>query len=254
MAEIEFVGVDGCPCGWFSVGMTPNGGYMMKPFLEFDQLVNYYKGAKLILVDTPIGLLDSADRRRCDIKARKALAPFHSRVFTAPARRTVRTVEQFPNDYKRANEKERECTAGDRGITQQTFYITGKIAQVDNLMLGRVNNTNPQIREVHPEVCFWAMNKKQPISSKKDDAGIAERLRVLNKWEPRAGMIFEKASSRIPTKLVGKDDILDALVAAVTARWGYQRDEIQTLPKDPSKDSNGLSMEMVYWIPPASCQ
>ena len=44
---------------------------------------------------------------------------------------------------------------------------------------------------------------------------------------------------------VAKDDILDALVAAVTARCGHDR--LQTIPNCPPKDCKGLPMEMVYY-------
>ena len=249
MAQIEFVGVDGCPCGWFSVGMTPNGGYMMKAFLKFDELVNYYKEAKLILVDAPIGLPERGEGRRCDIEARKKLPVGRkSSVFPTPTRDTARTVEQFPNDYERAKRIEKK--RANKWLNKQSFYITFGIAEVNNLMLGQAGNDVPQIREVHPEICFWALNKGQSMRVKKTkEEGIKERLSVLQMVEPRAWTIFKKASSRIPEARVKKDDILDALVAAVTARRGWQSGGLQMLPESPDKDSKGLAMEMVYWCP-----
>lgn len=248
MAQIEFVGVDGCPCGWFSVGMTPNGGYTMKAFLKFDELVNYYKEAKLILVDTPIGLPERGEGRRCDIEARKKLPMGRkSSVFPTPTRDTAHSVEQFPNDYERA--KRIEEKRANKKINKQTFYITFGIADVNNVMLGRAVNETPQIREIHPEICFWALNNHQPMYFKKTtEKGIKERLSVLEKVEPRAWRIFMKASSHIPTKLVEEHDILDALAAAVTARGGWQGDDLRTLPEKSCTDSQGLTMEMVYRI------
>ena len=46
---------------------------------------------------------------------------------------------------------------------------------------------------------------------------------------------------------VAKDDILDALVAAVTARVDHDR--LKTIPDCPPKDCKGLPMEMVYYKP-----
>ena len=56
MTQSEFVGVDACPCGWFSVGFSSNGDYELKAFFLFGDLLDYYQVAKLILVDMPIGL------------------------------------------------------------------------------------------------------------------------------------------------------------------------------------------------------
>ena len=46
-----------------------------------------------------------------------------------------------------------------------------------------------------------------------------------------------------------RDDILDALAAAITAKIG-DKGGYKTLPENPPKDSKGLTMEMVYAIPP----
>ena len=61
MAEIEFVGVDGCKCGWFSVGFSGDGEPESNVFHAFDELVKCYKSAKLILVDIMIGLPEGGE-------------------------------------------------------------------------------------------------------------------------------------------------------------------------------------------------
>ena len=50
---------------------------------------------------------------------------------------------------------------------------------------------------------------------------------------------------------VARDDILDALAAAVTAYKGCTQGPLQTLPEIPQYDPEYplLRMEMVYWIP-----
>ena len=60
MARSSFVGVDGCKGGWFSVGLRP-ATVVVKPkvFPTFCELLAHYSGAKLILVDIPIGLPES---------------------------------------------------------------------------------------------------------------------------------------------------------------------------------------------------
>ena len=47
MSKSEFVGVDGCRSGWFSVGFDGNGCYELKVFPAFSELLGYYCDAKL---------------------------------------------------------------------------------------------------------------------------------------------------------------------------------------------------------------
>ena len=268
MAQIEFVGVDGCPCGWFSVGFDGDGGYVLKGFRAFCELVEYYKGAKLILVDVIIGLLDDPERdysekcsdghqravgwRCCDTEARDdRILPGNqkSRVFRTPNRHTTNAVWEYFCDYQRANKIERLYAK--MGLSAQTFGIVPMTAEVDKLMVRRGDGATPQIREVHPEICFWALNGQQSIApSKMTDDGIKQRLAVLQKVEPKAQEIFDAACFKFPDNRVAKDDdVLDALAAAVTARRGWQSDGLRTLPENPCQDSKGLAMEMVYWVP-----
>ena len=59
-------------------------------FPTFGELLAHYAGAKLILVDIPIGLPESKGGRDCDRKARKLLGRRSaSSVFPTPTRQTV---------------------------------------------------------------------------------------------------------------------------------------------------------------------
>ena len=261
MAEIEFVGVDGCKGGWFSVGFASDGEYLLKAFRTFRELVEYYKAAKLILVDMPIGLLDGSEECQCDTKSRvkhngwrccdmearhRLPGNRKSSVFQTPNRHTSNAVWNHFCDYTTA--KKIEHLYAKKGLSSQTFGITPKTAEVDNFMLSREDGVTPIIREIHPEICFWALNKKKPmLHSKKTEEGIEDRLTVLEGVEQISREIVDVACFKFPDDSVAKDDILDALAAAVTARMGYQ--DPLTLPKYPPKDSKGLPMEMVYWIP-----
>ena len=89
MAPSKFVGVDGCPYGWFSVGFDDSGGYEFEMFPKFDKLVTHYANARLILVDIPIGLPEGQARRECDHEARMKIGPRRSSVFRTPTRQTV---------------------------------------------------------------------------------------------------------------------------------------------------------------------
>ena len=253
MSKSEFVGVDGCRSGWFSVGFDSQGCYELKVFPAFSELLDYYKDAQLVLVDIPIGLQKGPGGRLCDQEARTKLKSRSSSVFTAPTRQTVKQAAKSPGDYDCAKEVEKCATKTERspkgkGISKQAFAIAPKIAQVDELLKCRDKDATPKVREVHPEVCFWALNEECAMKcNKKSKSGEEERIRVLKQFEPRTCKIYRKACRRFDGGGVAKDDILDALVAAVTARCG--QDRLKMIPDCPPKDCKGLPMEMVYYKP-----
>ena len=79
--------------------------------------------------------------------------------------------------------------------------------------------------------------------AKKSEKGFHERLEHIQLYLPNAGTAILAAIEHYPRSSVAKDDILDAVVAAITAshpdRWA-------TLPAAPELDATGLPMEMVY--------
>ena len=169
-----------------------------------------------------------------------------SSVFPTPTRQTVTQAAESPGDYRLAVKVERRFAG--KGISQQAFRIAPKIAQVDQALLERGINSAPKVREVHPELCFWALNQRTPMKyGKKRAEGQRERLRVLQGIEPLTQEIFDKACSRFLRKVVARDDIVDALALAMTAHLGHHR--LQTVPDRPPRDPKGLPMEIVYWDP-----
>ena len=234
----------------FSVGVDRRGNYEVDVFPAFSELLAHYGEASLVLVDIPIGLPQGAGGRDCDREARKLLGPRRSSVFPAPTRQTVEQAAASTRDYESANGVERRFAG--KGISKQTFAIAPKIAEVDRVMEAPDGSARRLVREGHPEVCFWALNNRQPMRfGKRTEEGEDERLRVLQGIEPKAQGIFDRACSKFARKDVARDDILDALVAAVTA-YLSQGDEgrLQTIPALPSTESTGLPMEMVFLAPP----
>ena len=146
----------------------------------------------------------------------------------------------------------RECTVEveRKGISRQTYHIMAKIAEVDEVMRQRCVEARPRVREVHPEVCFWALNGKKPMCHPKGkSAGLEERKGVLQHHERRTIDIYNCASDKYPRRKVARDDILDALAAAVTAKLGCQDSaNHRTIPECPPTDGNDLPMEMVYVV------
>jgi predicted RNase H-like nuclease len=149
-------------------------------------------------------------------------------------------------NYHEANAKHRQIADG-KGISRQSHAILPKIREVDHL-LREDEAARWAIREVHPEVCFWALAQARPMQfNKKETTGFTERREVLKAVYPPADRIIAEGLQWIQGKGVGRDDLLDALAAAVTGLMGGAK--LKTLPTSPERDAQGLLMEMVYFIP-----
>jgi len=104
--------------------------------------------------------------------------------------------------------------------------------------------TPQKIREIHPEVGFWALNKYAAMQyNKKSEEGFNERFALLSGYCEYVQDIVEAAKQKFHRKEVARDDIIDALVGTVTAKF---HPSLNTLPEKPERDSKGLPMEIVY--------
>ena len=253
MGDAKFVGVDWAKGGWFSIAYDVNGNWEAQHG-SFAEIVERYSRAKLILVDIPIGLAKGEyDWRKCDMDAKARLGRCgSSSVFLTPprsivekareAKRSAETSREFQKVLKEIND---ERPKGKK-FTIYSWSIAPMIGAVDEMIA--TLDFKETVREVHPEICFWALNNQRPMTySKKADEGIGERLAVLREFEPRAQKILAAVQKEYRAKAAA-DDILDALAAAVTARLGYP-DRLATLPADPPTDNRGLPMEMVFYNP-----
>ena len=84
------------------------------------------------------------------------------------------------------------------------------------------------------------------LHSKKKIEGFIERKRVLESIYPKTIEIIDHALVTYRRKELAKDDILDAIVASVTAHFGGKR--LISIPDTPEYDSTGLRMEILYTI------
>jgi predicted RNase H-like nuclease len=231
------VGVDGCKTGWFffrrdgeaiTFGVAQSFQYLCESIPEHAR----------IFIDIPIGLIDQGPSgRSCDVEARKLLGRGKgSSVFPAPCRPVLEA---------RAYNEAKDLSFGAIGkkLSQQAFSITPKIKEVDEVL--RNGHHNLSIREVHPEVCFWALNGRKALATKKKRIdGFEQRLELLSRFVPDARELVKQALDEFPRKEVARDDILDALVALVVACTSDA--SLQTVPASPPCDSEGLPMEIVY--------
>ena len=233
-------GVDGCKGGWLAFHFDGKI-WSENHYKEISKLYSE-SNSKLILIDIPIGLRTTeSSERLCDLESRKILNKRKSSIFPAPSRLTIRC-----NEYRRALQKNKEATG--RGLSKQSFNIIPKIKEVDDLIQSvNYNPRNKRIREVHPEVCFWGLNEFSEMNYKKKSAlGICERMQVLGNYIKDVDKIFDQTRSRYYKTQVADDDIIDALVCAVTALFNGS---LSTFPLAPETDTKGIPMEIVYYQP-----
>lgn len=236
----KYIGVDGCKAGWFAV-TERGGGFEFGVFETMGQLLDGHPQAELVLVDIPIGLpCKQCPSRPCDTAARSRLrAPRASSVFSAPSRPAARA------DSIATAQHLNQAEVG-RKLSKQAWCICKKIAEVDQLLIAH-DAARSKVREIHPEICFWALNDQVAmLHPKKSSDGIAERVMVLTRFEPRTADALAAALKKYPLKkVVQADDVLDALVAYVTARVGLENLKRLGGP-GPTGDEEGLPMEMLH--------
>jgi predicted RNase H-like nuclease len=247
MSKKVFVGVDGCSAGWFAVFLAPenekNFYWNTGLFPKFSSLIDFLKeeyeqAEPFILIDIPIGLkAGGSGERLSDLGARSILKIRKSSIFPVPCREAV-----YEESYEKACKVNEELTG--KRISKQAWNIVPKILDVDSFLVEN-KNFREKVKEVGPEVCFQAFTDFPMISSKKSQDGFFERIQALRRVCMFTDEIVESALSKYRRKEVAKDDILDALVAAITAKMGC-RYGFEYVPSEPEADSKGLKIQMVY--------
>jgi predicted RNase H-like nuclease len=236
--SMRVVGVDGCPGGWVAVtwnteAQAPEDILSACVFSSFMELLDANRDAAAIGVDIPIGLSEG-EPRLCDLAARKVLGPRRSSVFPAPDPRIL-----FEPTYQRAHGRLMDLTG--KAISWQTFAICPKVAEVNWAIAWERQD---RVFEIHPEVSFWALARRQPMQHRKKTAqGYEERRTHL---ENRLGTrVWSRIEAQSLPGTASADDVLDAVVAAWTARRAAEC-TAERLPVEPPVDRRGLRMEIVY--------
>ena len=103
-----------------------------------------------------------------------------------------------------------------------------------------------RVIEVHPEICFWAMNGCNEICpSKHNGPGYLERWQVLQDNFTLSEKEWKKIRDGI--KRAQPDDVLDAMAAVWTEeRWANNKKTVGRFPAEPETDAKGLRAEIVY--------
>ena len=230
------VGIDGCRAGWIAAFLA-GGRTSFEILATIESAWPRLRGASRILIDVPIGMADT--KRQCDLEAKRLLGRHNSRVFLTPPR-----IAAFAASYPEANRLCREIAGF--GLSKQTWNILPKVREIDQF-LESTPEARGHLRECHPEICFAKLAGVPIADNKKTERGAALRLESLADLLPGVREDLDEASRRIYFKQATRDDMMDALVAAVVA--ASPESALRTLPSHPTQDARGLAMEMVYRVP-----
>lgn len=208
MAEVV-AGVDGCKRGWVAVVLIDGRFREARLIGGVDSAFAELADVQRIAIDVPIGY----GPRAADGLARALVGG--SSVFSIPER------ERFDAPFAEGG-----------GISAQAYSLGDRIRHVTALAAG-----DTRFREVHPELCFTAMNDMRRLRFRKKSAGGAfERLGLLRKQGINIDPGTLGAAAAIPL-----DDLLDAAACA----WTAARKNAVPLP-DPPEIRDGLAVAIWY--------
>ena len=229
------VGIDGCRAGWMVASIKDDGDAQLHVAGNIARALAG-AGQASVLIDMPIGLATKTPRE-AEAMARAALGhPRSTSVFAVPCRDAV-----YSSGYRQACTRNR--AAWGKAISRQAWNICPRIAELDTFLCAS-DRWKRRLREAHPELCFWALAGGAPMRhSKKTLAGRRERLAVLVRHWPQARAVYHRYSRRWLRGEVALDDILDALVLAVSAAF-YPLGALPLGP--PPRDVLGLAMQIHY--------
>ena len=228
-------GIDGCHSGWLYISRDLETDNCVPRILScISEVLLFHPRPEVLTIDIPIGLTDSGPRR-CDLEARKHLGkPRSNSVFPAPIRPTLEAMTYL--DACRIRERVEH-----RKMSKQAWGILPKIREVD-IFLRTTPTCRNWIREVHPEVSFWAWNsRKAMLHKKRSPLGREERAHLVL---PYFGQAYADARAILPRGRYAIDDLLDAFAAL----WTAERIKAGTaisIPPNPPVDGFGLRMEII---------
>ena len=221
MSTERVLGVDACRAGWVGIALTGDrvDAYQTRTIADLVTTAAADGELAVIAVDIPIGMPDNT-RRQADVEARRAVGRLASSVFITPVRGTL----EF-RDHGSASAHNRKQVG--EGMSIQAFGILPKVREVDLWL----PSAPCRVVEVHPEVSFAAL-AGAPLDVRKHTwAGARLRQRLLSE----AGIVLGDIGD--PGTKANVDDVLDAAVAAWTARR-VARGIASTLPERPETFSD----------------
>ncbi len=204
------LGVDACKSGWVAIRLAET---VTAHFAS--TVADLPTDVSVIAIDIPIGLPADAPRQ-ADLLAREFLRHRRSSLFMTP----VRAAVEAP-DYETATVINQRITGS--GISRQAFGLCEKIRQVDRWL----PSAPCPVIEIHPETSFAELAGAPLDERKKTWAGAERRRRLLADEGIELAGSLGKAGTE-----AGVDDVLDAAVAAWTARR-YLTGDAESFPAQP---------------------
>ncbi len=229
-------GLDGCAAGWVLVttpAVGPVAGALdVRVIVDLDPVLAALASGRMAAaaIDIPIGL-PRRGPRACDTEARRLLGSRRSSVFPAPVRRVLGA----PTYGDACDLSRRACG---RGVSKQLFNILPKVRQVDRLQSPRLQ---ARLFEMHPELSFTVLAGAPMRSNKRTADGRAERVSALRSAFGDGGDVGDLLLDPPPAG-AKRDDVLDAMVGAWTARR-YVAGAHRALGGE--SDERGLRMEII---------
>lgn len=196
----RYVGVD-ITTGAFVAVVLNDDAYVEAHYAPtLTALVSVFASATVIAIDVPIGLSDTGPRA-CDQAARTQLGARRASLFMTPVRDALTA-----DTHAKASAINTAITA--KGISMQAFGLRHKIAETRTF----IETTGLTLYETHPETAFAVLHGAPLTTTKTSWAGMRQREQIL----ANNGVLLDAC---LPAGAkVGIDDMLDAAVAALSAR------------------------------------
>jgi predicted RNase H-like nuclease len=234
-------GADGIRGGWFVVLWRPATGTVRRRTVDdVEALLAVREQPAILGVDMVIGCPDRAEPggRPCDRQARQLLGhPRGASVFSPPAYDALGA-----ETYDEAQRRNRASGPDAPGLAKQAFYLLPKMHALAERM---TPTRQEQVREVHPELAFYAMNGNTAVEASKHDAdGRTIRADLL---EAHGIPDIREAVEARTDGPVGADDVLDAHAVCWTARRIHEGTADRCPPTDESAPRNDRGLRMEIW-------
>jgi predicted RNase H-like nuclease len=239
-------GVDGCRAGWVvvltdsRVAAGDRAQAEVALARDFRDVLTLTRGARVVGVDMPIGLLDAAapGGRECDRHARRLLGRDRAcSVFSPPARAALARPS-----YRGALSANRASSAARLGISIECYGLFPRLREVDEALSDDLTLAE-RVTEIHPELSFRAL-AGGPVGlsePKRSTRGLSRRVALLRPVFPRLARAVKARAAGIAA-----DDVLDAHAVAWSAAR-VARDTAVCLPAKPApRDARGLPMAIWY--------
>jgi predicted RNase H-like nuclease len=226
-------GLDGCPGGWVLATVPVDSAttaFAVTVLPSLEPVVGELAVGRMVCaaIDIPIGLADR-EPRSCDIAARRALGPRRSSVFPAPVRAVLEA-----GSYSEACALSRRACG--KGISKQLYNILDKIRSVDALQTPGLQD---QLFEMSPELSFAELTGRPMPANKRTAEGRDDRRHAL---ASAFGGTVRAVLERPPPAGAKRDDVVDALIGAWTAR---RRAAGLHVRLGGDMDARGLRMEII---------